>query len=69
MNEFYPLLQTKTEFTVGTIKSIEDHNGIDCLIDAAKIVISDYKINANFIIVGEGLLRKTAKKSKIKVRR
>ena len=67
LNEFYPLLQTKTEFTVGTIKSIEDHNGIDCLIDAAKIVISEYKINANFIIVGEGSLRKKLQRKVLKL--
>lgn len=43
-------------FTVGTIKSIEDHNGIDCLIDAAKIVLRDYKKNMKFLIVGKGSL-------------
>jgi len=45
-------------FNVGTIKSIENHNGIDCLLDAAKKVIYDYKKEINFIIVGEGSLRK-----------
>ena len=45
-------------FTVGTIKSIENHNGLDCLLDAAKLVIHNYKKDINFIIVGDGLLRK-----------
>jgi len=46
----------KQVFNVGTIKSIEDYNGIDCLIDAAKLVIEDYN-NIFFQIVGEGSLK------------
>ena len=46
------------KFNVGTIKSIESYNGIDCLIDAAKLVIEDYNKNIYFQIVGEGSLRK-----------
>ena len=42
-NVFKPIQNTKKPFTVGTVKSIEDHNGIDCLIDAAEIVIKDLK--------------------------
>ena len=46
------------EFNVGTIKSIESYNGIDCLIDAAKLVIEDYDKNIYFQIIGEGSLKK-----------
>tara|TARA_Y100000590_G_scaffold280684_1_gene315341 strand:+ start:1360 stop:2445 length:1086 start_codon:yes stop_codon:yes gene_type:complete len=46
------------KFNVGTIKSIENYNGIDCLIDAAKLVIEDYNKNIYFQIVGEGSLKK-----------
>jgi len=46
------------KFNVGTIKSIENHNGIDCLLDAVKIVIHDYKKDINFIIIGDGSLKK-----------
>ena len=49
-------------FIVGTIKSIENHNGIDCLIDAAKLVIENYKKNIFFQIVGEGSLKKEMEK-------
>ena len=42
-NVFKPIQNTKKPFTVGTVKSIEDHNGIDCLIDAPEIVIKDLK--------------------------
>tara|TARA_Y100001958_G_C21235013_1_gene561251 strand:+ start:222 stop:1325 length:1104 start_codon:yes stop_codon:yes gene_type:complete len=45
------------KFNVGTIKSIESHNGIDCLLDAAKIIIHDFKKEINFIIVGDGSLK------------
>jgi len=48
-------------FTVGTIKSIEEHNGIDCLIEAAKIVVKDYKKNIKFLIVGEGSMAEKMK--------
>jgi len=44
----------KKKFTVGTIKSIEEHNGIDCLLNAAKLIIYDYNIDIDFIIVGGG---------------
>tara|TARA_Y100000741_G_scaffold357883_1_gene336286 strand:- start:287 stop:934 length:648 start_codon:yes stop_codon:yes gene_type:complete len=45
------------DFVVGTIKSIEEHNGIDCLIDAAKILIDSYSLDINFLIIGDGSLR------------
>ena len=45
-------------FVVGTVKSIESHNGIGCLIDAAKLVIFNHKKDINFLIVGDGLLKK-----------
>ena len=54
---FKPSFNTH-KFNVGTIKSIEYHNGIDCLIDAAKLVIDDYKKNIFFHIIGEGSLKK-----------
>ena len=44
-------------FIVGTIKSIENHNGIDCLINAAQLVIKEYKKNIYFHIIGDGTLR------------
>jgi glycosyltransferase involved in cell wall biosynthesis len=55
---FSPNKSIKEKFVVGTIKSIEDYNGIDCLIDSAKIVIQDYKKDIHFIIVGKGGLKK-----------
>ena len=58
---FKPKLNNEN-FIVGTIKSIEDHNGIDCLIDAAKIVIEDYRKDINFHIIGDGSLRKDMEK-------
>ena len=55
---FSPNSQVKEKFIVGTIKSIEDYNGIDCLIDSANIVINDFKKDILFIIVGNGSLKK-----------
>ena len=66
VNVFAPASESLQQFTVGTIKSIEAHNGIDCLLDAANILISKYdNIHINFLIVGQGSLledmkRKTA---------
>jgi len=62
LDSFYPKPNNKKTFTVGTIKSIENHNGVDCLIDAASIVINDYKKDINFIIVGKGSLKEKMKK-------
>ncbi len=56
--ELFKPVDNKKNFTVGTVKSIESHNGIDCLIDAAKLVIFNYKKDINFLIVGDGLLKK-----------
>jgi len=53
-NKFKPIKYSKNLFTIGTIKSIEDHNGIDCLLDATKILVYDYKIEINVLIVGSG---------------
>tara|TARA_S200000501_G_scaffold372150_1_gene416609 strand:+ start:579 stop:1670 length:1092 start_codon:yes stop_codon:yes gene_type:complete len=55
---FSPKNLNKEKFIVGTIKSIENYNGIDCLIDAANIVINDFKKDISFIIVGNGSLKK-----------
>tara|TARA_Y100000992_G_C21057899_1_gene392725 strand:- start:71 stop:682 length:612 start_codon:yes stop_codon:yes gene_type:complete len=55
---FSPKNRIKEKFVVGTIKSIEDYNGIDCLIDSANIVINDFKKDILFIIVGNGSLKK-----------
>ena len=57
-NFFKPEKKEKKKFTVGTIKSIEKHNGISCLLDAAKIVIYEYKKDIDFMIVGDGYLKK-----------
>ena len=53
---FQPRLNERKSFNVGTIKSIEDHNGVDCLIEAAKIITHDHKKEINFLIVGDGSL-------------
>ncbi len=64
-NIFKPTKNKSKIFNVGTIKSIESHNGIDCIIDAANIVINEYKKNIDFTIVGEGSLkRKMEEKTK-----
>ncbi len=57
VNFFKPFKNQSEVFKVGTIKSIEGHNGIDCLIDAANIVINNYKKDFDFIIVGDGSLK------------
>lgn len=52
---FIPVKGNSDKFIVGTIKSIEKHNGIDCLLEAAQIIIDSYKIeNIQFLIVGDG---------------
>ena len=56
-NIFKPFKGTRKEIVVGTIKSIEKHNGIDCFLDAAKIIISDYNKDINFKIIGDGSLK------------
>ena len=56
-NVFAPASESPDQFTVGTIKSIEAHNGIDCLLDAANIIINEYhNTNIHFLIVGQGSL-------------
>jgi len=57
INFFKPYKNRSKIFKVGTIKSIESHNGIDCLIDAANILIKDYKKDFDFTIVGDGSLK------------
>tara|TARA_Y100001935_G_scaffold137463_1_gene113761 strand:- start:6733 stop:7827 length:1095 start_codon:yes stop_codon:yes gene_type:complete len=56
-NFFKPDQKEKKNFLVGTIKSIEKHNGISCLLDAAKIIICDMKEEIDFMIVGDGSLK------------
>tara|TARA_Y100000768_G_scaffold521_1_gene413 strand:+ start:52023 stop:53108 length:1086 start_codon:yes stop_codon:yes gene_type:complete len=56
--DFFRPGNSSQQFNVGTIKSIENYNGIDCLIDAARLVIEDYNKNIYFQIVGEGSLKK-----------
>lgn len=56
--ELFKPAKNKKNFVVGTVKSIESHNGIGCLIDAAKLVIFNHKKDINFLIVGDGLLKK-----------
>ena len=54
---FAPASESPQQFTVGTIKSIEAHNGIDCLLDAANIIINEYhNTYIHFLIVGQGSL-------------
>ena len=54
---FAPASGSPQQFTVGTIKSIEAHNGIDCLLDAANIIINEYhNTYIHFLIVGQGSL-------------
>ena len=56
-NVFAPASESLQQFTVGTIKSIEAHNGIDCLLDAANIIINEYhNTYIHFLIVGQGSL-------------
>tara|TARA_B100000029_G_scaffold504608_1_gene583761 strand:+ start:52 stop:1158 length:1107 start_codon:yes stop_codon:yes gene_type:complete len=55
--QFFPSQNKQKPFTVGTIKSIEKHNGIDCLIDAANIIVNQKNKNKiEFLIVGRGTL-------------
>ena len=62
VNKFYPKNINSNNFTVGTIKSIESHNGIDCLISAADIIINKLKfLDINFIVVGKGNLLQNMK--------
>lgn len=52
---FIPPAEEAKDFIVGTIKSIEAHNGINCLLDAAHIVIHKFGMDQiKFIIVGKG---------------
>lgn len=61
---FEPKKIEHKKFTVGTIKSIEMHNGIDCILDAADIIINEHKIDIQFLIVGKGsLLNEMIKKA------
>ena len=64
-DKFKPKLNINNFFLVGTVKSIEKHNGIDCLIDAANIIIHDYNEHKiRFKIVGNGsLLEKMKQKT------
>jgi L-malate glycosyltransferase len=57
INKFIPKKVKNNFFNVGTIKSIESYNGIDCLINAADIIINKMNYsNIKFIIVGKGSL-------------
>ena len=56
---FIPTAQKVLPFTIGTIKSIEEYNGIDCFLEAARIIVYDKKyIHVKFLIVGKGTLFK-----------
>ena len=59
---FKPKKTKMNPFTVGTIKSIEIHNGIDCLIEAANILINHRNKDINFIIVGDGAIKREMEK-------
>ena len=64
INKFRPKTIENNTFTVGTIKTIESHNGIDTIIDAAKILVNDMNLlDIQFLIVGKGeLLEKMKEK-------
>ena len=53
---FVPNKIPKEKFVVGTIKSIEEHNGIDCIIEAAYDVVFNHRKKIEFLIVGGGSL-------------
>ena len=61
INLFQPENKLNEDFTVGTIKSIESHNGIENILEAAKIIIHDYNEKINFLIIGGGTLLKSMK--------
>ncbi len=61
IDRFKPSKLRKKNFIVGIIKSIEEHNGIDCLLDAAKIINFEHKKNIEFLIIGKGSLEKEMK--------
>jgi len=65
---FKPSINHNKNFTVGTIKSIDNHNGIDCLLEAAELVIHKHNKNINFLIVGEGSLKKEMQQKTIDLR-
>ena len=63
---FSPIQNLQKNFIVGTIKSVEKHNGIDCFLDAAKIIVYDYKNDKiQFLIVGKGSLLKKMKQKTV----
>ena len=51
----------KKKFVVGTIKSIEEHNGIDCIIEAAYDIVFNHNKKIDFLIVGGGSLENKMK--------
>ena len=65
-HKFKPSKINKKRFIVGTIKSIEQHNGIEVIIKAAKILVHDMNLSdIQFLIVGKGeLLEKMKEKSR-----
>ncbi len=66
-DEFKPSEIDQKIFTVGTIKSIEPHNGIDVIIEAAKILVHEMNFSdIKFLIVGKGTLLDKMKEKCIK---
>ena len=66
---FLPTSTNPKVFTVGTIKSIEDHNGIDCLLDAASILVNKYnEKRIQYLIVGKGSLLEEMKQKATKLK-
>ena len=66
INLFSPQINKSKVFTVGTIKSIEEYNGIDCLLDAADIIVNQYnEENIHYLIVGKGSLLNEMKEKTI----
>jgi len=62
---FKPVEKSHNSFTVGTIKSIEEHNGIETIIESADEIINKYKKNIDFLIVGKGSLEEAMKQKSI----
>ena len=65
-NKFIPKIVKGNGFRIGTIKSIESHNGIDCLLDAASKLAKDKRYSEiQFDIIGKGsLLNQMKEKTK-----
>ncbi len=56
-HQFAPLKKKDSILTIGTVKSFEAHNGINCFLNAVKILVHRYKITTiHILLVGSGTL-------------